>query len=128
MVGCGVGLMVNALEAVKEFKDGHDDVQLIFDGAGPKWLPELEKRDHKLHGLYAAVKNRISGACEFCAEAFSVKDKVVACGVKLAGVRRASEFQKAGVAGVSGHYVLAALASRTSVQKSTRPDLRHGSK
>lgn len=81
----GLGRVVNALEAVKEFKDGHDDVQLIFDGAGAKWIPELEKGDHKLHGLYAAVKDRIGGVCEFCAGAFEVKDAVVACGVKLAG-------------------------------------------
>jgi hypothetical protein len=78
----GLGRVVNALEAVKEFKDGH---QLIFDGAGPKWIPELEKPDHKLHELYVAVKDRIGGAFEFCAEAFGVKDTVVACGVKLAG-------------------------------------------
>ena len=71
-----LGRVVNALEAVKEFKDGHDDVRLIFDGAGPKWVVELEKPDHKLHGLYNAVKDRIAGACEFCAGA---------CGVKLAG-------------------------------------------
>lgn len=81
----GLGRVVNALEAVKEFKDGHDDVQLIFDGAGAKWIPELGKPDHKLHGLYAAVKDRIGGVCEFCAGAFGVKDAVVACGVKLAG-------------------------------------------
>ena len=81
----GLGRVVNALEAVKEFKDGHDDVQLIFDGAGTKWIPELGKPDHKLHELYTAVKDRISGACEFCSGAFGVKDKVVACGVKLAG-------------------------------------------
>lgn len=68
-----LGRVVNALEAVKEFKDGHDDVQLIFDGAGPKWIVELEKPDHKLHGLYNAVKDRIAGACEFCAGAFGVK-------------------------------------------------------
>ena len=37
----GLGRVVNAMEAVKEFKDAHDDVQLIFDGAGPKWIPEL---------------------------------------------------------------------------------------
>lgn len=81
----GLGRVVNALEAVKEFEDGRDDVQLIFDGAGPKWIPELSKPDHKIHGLYEFVKDRISGACEFCAGAFGVKDKVVACGVKLAG-------------------------------------------
>ena len=78
-----LGRVVNALEAGKEFKDAHDDVRLIFDGAGSKWIPELEKPDHKLHGLYVAVKDRISGACEFSAVAFGVKDKVVACGVKL---------------------------------------------
>ncbi len=81
----GLGRVVNALEAVKEFKDGHDDVQFIFDGAGPKWIPELEKPAHKYHGLYDAVKDQIGGACEYCAGAFGVKDSVVACGVKLAG-------------------------------------------
>lgn len=81
----GLGRVVNALEAVKEFKEAKDDVQLIFDGAGPKWIPELSKPDHKIHGLYESVKDRIAGACEFCAGAFGVKDKVVACGVKLAG-------------------------------------------
>jgi hypothetical protein len=60
-------------------------VQLIFDGAGPKWIPELEKPDHMAHGLYVAVKDRIGGACDFCSGAFGVKDKVVACGVELAG-------------------------------------------
>ena len=81
----GLGRAVNALQAVKEFKDAHDDVQLIFDGAGPKWIPEFAKPDHMAHGLYAAVKDRISGACEFCAGAFGVKEAVVSCGVTLAG-------------------------------------------
>ncbi len=81
----GLGRVVNALEAVKEFKEGRDDVQLIFDGAGAKWISELEKPDHKLHRLYVVVKDRIGGVCEFCAGAFGVKEKVVACGVKLAG-------------------------------------------
>jgi hypothetical protein len=51
-----LGRVVNALEAVKEFKDVNDDVQLIFDGAGPKWIPELSKPDHKLHGLCEAAR------------------------------------------------------------------------
>lgn len=76
---------MNALEAVKDLKDGHDDVPLIFDGAGPKWIVELERPDHRAHGLYVAVKDQISGACEYCAEAFGVKDTAAACGVKLAG-------------------------------------------
>lgn len=80
-----LGRVVNALEAVKEFKEAHDDVQLIFDGAGAKWVPELSKPDHKLKPLFEAVRDRIAGVCDFCAGAFGVKDKVVACGVRLAG-------------------------------------------
>lgn len=81
----GLGRAVHALEAVKEFKDGTDDVQLIFDGAGPKWIPELENPDPMAHALYTAVKDRIGGACEFCAGAFGVKETAVACGVNLSG-------------------------------------------
>lgn len=80
-----LGRVVNALEAVKEFKEAKDDVQLIFDGAGTKWIGELSKPDHKIHGLFEAVKDRIAGACEFCARAFGVKDEVQACGVGLMG-------------------------------------------
>ena len=75
-----LGRVVNALEAVKEFKDAGDDVQLIFDGAGVKWAVDLTKPDHKLHGLYEAVKDRVSGVCDFCAGAFGVHDAVKACG------------------------------------------------
>lgn len=60
--------MVNALEAVKEFKDADDDAQLIFDGAGVKWAVDLTKPDHKLHGLYEVVKDRVSGASGFAGD------------------------------------------------------------
>ncbi|MCI0509999.1 DsrE family protein [Chromohalobacter sp.] len=78
-----LGRAVNALEAVKEFKEAGDDVQLIFDGAGAKWVVELSKPDHKAHGLYAAVRDKVSGVCDYCAGAFGVKDQVVACGAPL---------------------------------------------
>lgn len=75
-----LGRVANALEAVKEFKDAGDDVQLIFDGAGVKWAVDLAKTDHKLHGLYEAVKDHVSGVCDYCAGAFGVHDAVEACG------------------------------------------------
>ncbi len=80
-----LGRVVNALEAVKEFKEAGDDVRLIFDGAGTKWPVELSKPDHRAHPLYAAVKDKVSGVCEFCAGAFGVKDDVKACGAPLVG-------------------------------------------
>jgi hypothetical protein len=80
-----LGRVVNALEAVKEFKEAKDDVQLIFDGAGTKWIGELSKPDHKAKGLFDAVKDRVSGACRFCAGAFQVTDEVQSRGVTLLG-------------------------------------------
>ncbi len=80
-----LGRAVNALEAVKEFKEAGETVQLIFDGAGTKWIGELARPDHKYHALYEAVKDRIAGACEYCARAFGVADTVAANGVAFAG-------------------------------------------
>lgn len=80
-----LGRVVNALEAVKEFKEAGDDVRLIFDGAGTKWVVALSKPDHLAHTLYGAVKDKVSGVCEFCAAAFGVKDAVKSCGAPLVG-------------------------------------------
>lgn len=79
----GLGRIVNALMAVKEFKDAKDDVQLIFSGAGTKWLGELADPKHKLHDVYKEVKGHIAGACGFCASAFGVADSIKGCDVKL---------------------------------------------
>jgi len=79
----GMGRVANALVAVKEFKDADDDVQLIFDGAGVKWAVDLTKPNHKLHGLYEAVKDHVSGVCDYCAGAFDVQGAVKACSVPL---------------------------------------------
>ncbi len=65
------GRLRNALETAKEFKDSGDDVKLIFDGAGTKWIPEMSKPDSRYHQLYASLKDR-SLACKYCASAFTV--------------------------------------------------------
>lgn len=80
-----MGRVANALEAVKELKEAKDEIKLIFDGAGTKWIAELSKPDHVLNSLFDSVKDKIAGACSFCAGAFGVKDGVQACGVLLLG-------------------------------------------
>lgn len=79
----GLGRIVNALMAAKEFKDANDEVRLIFSGAGTKWVGELADPRHKLHDTYNAVKDRIAGVCGFCAAAFGVTDAVKRCGIEL---------------------------------------------
>ena len=70
----GLGRVVNALMAAKEFVEAKDDVRVIFSGAGTKWIPELEEPGHKLHAVYRATKDRVGGVCGFCAAAFGVSD------------------------------------------------------
>ncbi|QFU84733.1 DsrE family protein [Natronorubrum aibiense] len=76
-----VGRMVNGLETAKEFAqaDG-DDVELIFDGAGTQWIPELEDESSDYHELYQAVRDD-AAACDFCAGAFGVEDAIDDAGV-----------------------------------------------
>jgi len=71
-----VGRLVNGLETAKEFAetDG-DEVEVVFDGAGTRWIPELEDPDSDQHELYRAVRENAS-ACDFCSGAFGVDDAV----------------------------------------------------
>ncbi len=78
-----LGRVVNALETAKESKESGDDVQIIFDGAGTKWVPELSNPENKAHPLYEAVKDKVAGACDFCAGAFGVKNQIQKTDIKL---------------------------------------------
>jgi hypothetical protein len=80
-----LGRIANALVTAKEFKQAGDDVQLIFDGAATQWPARLEAPDHLLHGLYAEVRDRVTGACEYCAGAFGARENLQAHAVPLLG-------------------------------------------
>ena len=78
-----IGRMANALTSAKEFVDAGDEAVLIFDGAGTKWVPELESEEHRYHGIYAELGDHIAGACSYCAKAFGVKEQIEASDVRL---------------------------------------------
>ncbi len=80
--------VLNALELVKEAAGAGDEVELVFDGAGVQWVPTLSDAEHQLHGVYEQVSAHVAGACEFCANAFDVDEKV-----REAGVSFLSEFE-----------------------------------
>src|SRR5919197_1438000 len=80
-----LGRVVNALTTAKEFKEAGDEVAVVFDGAGTKWIPELSSPEHKYSGLFGEVRDKVAGACEYCSKAFGVRDEVVAEGVELLG-------------------------------------------
>lgn len=71
-----LGRIVNALEFTKELQEHGDEVKIVFDGAGTKWVPELEDEEHDAHPLYKAVKGNIHGACKYCSKAFGVLKEI----------------------------------------------------
>jgi len=75
------GRLANGLEAAKEFAETEgDDVELIFDGAGTQWIPELEDEDNDYHELYQTVRDDTS-VCDYCSGAFGVDDAVNEAGL-----------------------------------------------
>ena len=79
----GLGRVVNGLEAARELTQAGHSVEVIFDGAGTRWVGKLSSPEHRAHALYTAVRDRVTGACSFCAGAFGVADEVKSCGVRL---------------------------------------------
>lgn len=78
-----MGRAVNALETAAEAIGTGDDLRLIFDGAGTQWIAALADPEHRYHDLYAEVKPHVTGACQYCANAYGVKPAVVAEGIPL---------------------------------------------
>jgi len=78
-----LGRAVNALETATEAVEAGDDLRLVFDGAGTQWIGAFADPEHRYHDLYAEVKPHITGACQYCANAYGVKPAVVDEGIPL---------------------------------------------
>jgi hypothetical protein len=78
-----LGKVSNAFLLALEAIENGDELKIIFEGAGTKWIGEMEKEDHKLHQLYSGLKDKITGACSFCAKAFGVKSEVEKADIPL---------------------------------------------
>lgn len=71
-----MGRMVNALETASEFANEPDDeVEIVFDGAGTRWIPELADESHDYHDLFESVREHVT-VCGYCASAFEVEGAV----------------------------------------------------
>jgi hypothetical protein len=65
-----VGRVFNALAFAYDMKERKQDVKIVFQGTGTRWISELENPKHMLNALYRAVEDRIDGACGGCADVF----------------------------------------------------------
>jgi len=71
-----LGRVFNALAAAYDFQQQGDEVSVLFQGAGTRWIAELNKSDHPVHGLFDAVKDRVAGISRGCAEVFGATEDV----------------------------------------------------
>lgn len=71
------------LDTAREFADAGDNVTIVFDGSGTESLAALTDPDHALHGLLERLRERVRGACGYCAKAHKVADPIVAANFPL---------------------------------------------
>ena len=78
-----LGRVFNALATTYDFKQRGDDVTLLFQGTGTRWIGELNKSDHPAHGLFEEVKDKVAGVSCGCADVFGGSEEAEKSGFAL---------------------------------------------
>jgi len=95
-----LGRVFNGLAAAYDFKEGGDEVSVVFQGTGTRWIGELNKKDHPAHDLFEAVKDQVAGVSCGCADVFGATEEAEKLGVDLIkdnpvpGTRGVGSFRK----------------------------------
>ncbi len=98
-----LGRVFNALASAYDFKQRGDDVTILFQGAGTRWIGELTKTEHAVHALFEEVKDKVAGVSSGCADVFGATEEAEKSGFDL--------FSEIAVPGTSGLPSLRRLAS-----------------
>lgn len=69
-----LGRVFNALAATYDFKQKHQEVQLLFQGTGTRWAGLLNKADHPAHALYKAIEDKVAGVSTACSVVFGARE------------------------------------------------------
>ena len=78
-----LGRVFNGLSAAYDFNQAGDDVYIVFQGAGTRWIGELNQKQHPAHELFEAVKDRVAGVSCGCAEVFGGTEEAEKAGLDL---------------------------------------------
>ncbi len=65
-----LGRVFNALAAAYDYKQANDNVEILFQGAGTRWVGELSKPDHPAHTLFKEVEDTVAGVSCGCTDVF----------------------------------------------------------
>jgi len=78
-----LGRVFNGLAAAYDFKQAGDDVSVVFQGTGTRWIGELTKKEHPAHELFEAVKDQVAGVSCGCADVFGGAEEAQKSGFDL---------------------------------------------
>ncbi len=78
-----LGRVFNALAAAYDFQKNGEEVIVLFQGAGSRWIAELTKAKHPAYELFNAVKESVKGVSCGCAAVFGATKDVEAAGFDL---------------------------------------------
>jgi hypothetical protein len=65
-----LGRLFNGLATAYEYKKAGDEVTIVFQGTGARWIEYVTKDSHPAHLLFEAVKENIAGVSAECARVF----------------------------------------------------------
>ena len=77
------GRVFNGLAAAYDFKQKGDEVTVLFQGTGTRWIGELQKEDNPAHGLFEEVQDTVAGVSCACADVFGATEEAEKSGFEL---------------------------------------------
>ena len=78
-----LGRVFNGFATAYEIKASGEEVSILFQGAGTRWISHLSKEDHPLNGLYNLIKDKIEGVSSGCADFFGGAEDATSNGYPL---------------------------------------------
>jgi len=78
-----LGRVFNGLAAAYDFKQAGDETSIVFQGAGTRWIGELNQKEHPAHDLFEAIKDQVAGVSCGCADVFGATEDVEKSGLDL---------------------------------------------
>lgn len=78
-----LGRLFNALASAYDYRSQGDEVTLLFQGTGTRWLERLVDPEHPAHALFLQVQDTVAGASCGCAAEYGATEGVEAAGFAL---------------------------------------------
>ena len=70
-----LGRLFNALASAYDFKQAGEQVEIIFQGAGTRWVGVLNDTNHPAYELFKEVEDKVAGVSCGCADVFGATEE-----------------------------------------------------